>query len=180
MLVSLSHIRPHLSCLTVSPAPLHCDAPKNLAWNIAAAMPLRSLLQTNWCETPPKRRGGNNNRQQQKQEWGGRWRAYLLSLYSRKPSVSADPPGCKLGVWVGGLNHKLAAEVQALSGALSLHSVSNHMSISSVVALCFNFSSPSTTVSSLSHLSLSPICSTWRQLIIYLFIYIRLKIGGAA
>lgn len=90
------------------------------------------------------------------------------------------PPGCKLGVWVGGLNHKLAVEVQALSGALSLHSVSNHMSISSVVALCFNFSSPSTTISSSSHLSLSPICSTWRQLIIYVFIYIGLKIGGAA
>lgn len=45
--------------------------------------PLRSILQTNWCETLSKRWGGNNNnKQQQKQQWRGRWWAYLSSFHS--------------------------------------------------------------------------------------------------
>lgn len=133
MVVNPSHIIPHLACLPVSPAPLDSSAPKSKEPRLkhCCSGPLRSILQTNWWETPRSVKDKettttSNNKNRIQEDIDGH--IFYPSFSTTSPS--ADPGGSttvqigrREGVKGGNLlSHNLTAHVQALCSFLLVSS----------------------------------------------------------
>lgn len=137
-------------CITRTPWLRHTKEQRASPETSLQQRPIRSILQTNWWETPRKKT--RRKQQQQATTKTGEKRTVMGISFILKLPLSADPGG-STGAQIGMreevkgenvLSHKLTAHVQALSVAFSFCQCAGSVLVNlfCTLTLCLNLSPP--------------------------------------